>query len=108
MAHYVGLLEARFGHLAIFCADYYGGALLGVKWRPAAFLPRPRRAAAAAATAHTALECRLSAGGASEGHGKGEGQGKPPRGLPVVPDVIGVLADMRRMGEGLVDDVVPC
>ncbi len=34
-------LEERFGHLAIFGADGLGGGAVGIKWRPAAFLPAP-------------------------------------------------------------------
>ena len=35
-------LEAQFGHLALFCVDLEGGTpVLGIKWRPAAFLPHP-------------------------------------------------------------------
>ena len=34
VAALVAALEARFGSIAMLCADALGGALLGVRWRP--------------------------------------------------------------------------
>ena len=34
VASLVAALEARFGHLALFCADLTGGDVIGVKWLP--------------------------------------------------------------------------
>ncbi len=82
VAHYVALLEERFGHLAVFCADAVGGfPAVGVKWLPAAFVPSPLRPALA--------HCMVEAG----------------PGL-VVPNLPQVLQDMHLLGEGLVQEVV--
>lgn len=82
---FVQQLEAQFGHLATFCADYYGGSIIGVKWRAAAFLPAPLRVS----TAHTALELGLTAASGA--------------GLSV-PNLPQVLAEVAALGAGLVDD----
>ncbi len=96
VARLLAELQASYGSLAMFCSDSYGGRLVGVKWRPDAFLPQPLRLN----TAHTALPCVLTRGEQQGGEG-GKGQQQL-----CVPNVFAVLAEMRDLGEGLVDDVV--
>lgn len=80
-------LDARLGHCAVFCADALGGSVLGVKWKPKAWLPAPFRVA----TAHTSSPC--VAGSAA--------------GL-FVTDVAAVVQEVLHVGEGMVADVVLC
>ena len=82
VARYVALLEERFGHLAVFCADAAGGyPAVGVKWLATAFVPAPVRPV----VAHCVVEVAP--------------------GL-VVPNVPQVLLEMQQLGEGLVQDAV--
>jgi hypothetical protein len=86
---YVSLLEARYGHLATFCADFHGGGAVGLRWQPGAFVAQPVRMA----TAHTMVEC--SATCALPG----------VKGL-TVPNVVLALGEMLELGQGLVEEVV--
>ena len=79
-------LEARFGHLAVFFANYESGHAIGVAWRPKAFLPGPLRVA----HAHTS---------ASVGEQDEDGA------LVTVPDVPAILQDMAAAGEGLIESI---
>jgi hypothetical protein len=75
---YVAALTERFGHIADFCADPAGGfPAVGVRWRPAAFVPSPLRPA----TAHAVVEVA------------------PGLILPNLPQA---LAEMEQLGRGLV------
>lgn len=125
---FVSLLERRFGHLATFFWDGYGGRVIAIKWhrsalQPALFnpteahcvkpAPRPRdsdavRAAAQAAMAAGAAldnaKARRTANGPSPA-------AKRPRQIAtatetVVPDLLAVLAQMAELGQGLVLDVL--
>lgn len=80
-------LHARLGHCALFCFDALGGEVVGVKWRPHAWLPQPFQVA----TAHTHAP---SASAAQAG--------------TCVPDAAAVLAEMVEVGSGLVQDVLLC
>lgn len=80
---YIDLLEQRLGSVAVFCADYVGGAVVGVKWRRAAFAPAPLRPETAHAMAPAA-------------------RGPPLEGAP---DVEAILADAAALGAGLVESV---
>lgn len=85
-------LAQRYGHLAEFGADLYGGCrAVGVKWRSEAFLPAPISMHAA----HALQPCSLTSGGS--------GSKGPVR---CVPNLLQVLAEMRQLGEGLVEDLV--
>eukprot|EP00955_Chlamydomonas_euryale_P020352 215833-Chlamydomonas_euryale.AAC.2 len=84
-------LAERYGHLADFAADAYGGRCVGVRWRAEAFLPVPPRSAAA----HGVLPCVLTTTAARSA--------APPA---CVPNIVQVLAEMADIGEGLVCDVV--
>jgi hypothetical protein len=86
---YVALLEARYGHLAAFCADFHGGPVVGLRWRPSAFVAQPVRVA----TAHVMLGLAATGGGAPDA-----------RGL-AVPNVALALAEMVELGQGLVEEV---
>lgn len=82
VGRYLALLEERFGHLAVFCADTAGGfPAVGVKWQPAAFVPSPLRPA----LAHCVVEVAPGLG---------------------VPNLAQVLHEMHLLGEGLVQEVV--
>ena len=80
-------LDARLGHCALFCVDELGGSVLGVKWKPKAWLPAPFRVA----TAHTSAPC---VAGAAAGL--------------FVTDVVAVVREILQVGEGMVADVVLC
>ena len=80
-------LTERLGHCAIFCMDALGGEVVGMKWRPQAWLPRPFQVA----TAHTSAACTSAA--------------KP--GLHAT-DVAAVLSEIVEIGSGLVQDVLLC
>jgi U3 small nucleolar RNA-associated protein 22 len=82
-------LRGRYGHVAEFCL---GGALerlVGIKWRPQAFVPGPLRVP----TAH----CMLPRVVAGEGGGVGNG---------AIVDSSSVLSELMDIGEGLVSDIV--
>ena len=117
---FLALLEQRFGELAVFCADYTGGTVAAIKWRPAAFLQAPLRPALAhalcpltpAAAAAEAADEDEGADGGSKRKGKRQsgGAAKAPSALPrsaaaTVPDVAAVLADVLHLGAGLVDSL---
>ncbi|GAX78374.1 hypothetical protein CEUSTIGMA_g5816.t1 [Chlamydomonas eustigma] len=84
----VEALKERFDHLAAFCADYHGGTHVGIKWKPAAFLP----SFVQATTAHTALPCTLSLSAESKK-------------ISCVPNLVQVLSDMLEIGEGIIIDI---
>jgi len=101
-------LEEQYGHMATFCADLHGGALLGIKWNPLAFMP----AAAKATTYHTSLPCVLTGTGgtpsaADKSNGAAPGR-RPGRAAAAscVPHVVSVLSEIRELGEGLVEGVM--
>lgn len=82
VGRYLSLLEERFGHMAVFCADAAGAyPAVGVKWLPAAFVPAPLRPS----SVHCVVEVEP--------------------GL-VVPNLPQVLQEMHLLGEGLVQDVI--
>jgi hypothetical protein len=88
--HYVRLLETRYGHLATFCADYHGGAAIGVRWRPGAFVPQQARKAADDTCLHSAMQCPVST---------------VSKVAVAVPNVVAVVAEMAQLGVGIVADV---
>ena len=91
----VEALEGRWGFLAAFCADYVGGcALVGLKWRAAAFAPgplRPERAYALRALGPASAKSSKGSGAAAVG--------------ATVPDVAAVVDDILALGAGLVESV---
>ena len=104
--------QQRLGDLAVVCADFVGGGVVALKWRPAALAPAPLRADAAhlvcpvgspeaAAAAELAARARQQAanGGAAAAAG---GQLSA---AAVVPDVVGALADLLHLGAGLVQSI---
>ncbi|GLC36668.1 hypothetical protein PLESTM_000487400 [Pleodorina starrii] len=97
----VSELTAGYGHLATFCVDLLGGRLVGVRWLPEAFLPQPLRLNAA----HTALPLVLTGGADGEGKTRERGGGGGGRGAGlVVPNVFGVMREVKEVGLGLVED----
>ena len=82
-------LTDRLGHCAIFCADECGGDVIGVKWRPRAWLPGPFRVA----TAHTCMPCMSG--------------GEVGAGMFVV-DTAAVVQEIKQIGSGVVADVLLC
>ncbi|GIL78350.1 hypothetical protein Vretimale_7699 [Volvox reticuliferus] len=94
----VSELSNHFGHLATFCVDGLGGRLVGVRWRPDAFLQQPLRLN----SAHTALPLLLTGDGQETGTA-----GEKKRGGSVglcVPNVFAVMQESKEMGLGLVED----
>ncbi|GMH37709.1 hypothetical protein BSKO_05582 [Bryopsis sp. KO-2023] len=85
---YVDRLEAKFGHLAVFCYDEYGGKALGIRWRPNAFAERLVNPATCVASVPTSKKVK----------GKG---------VVVKPDVKAVLREVWDMGRGLVEEMHP-
>lgn len=117
---FLALLERRFGELAVFCADYTGGTVAAIKWRPAAFLQAPLRPALAhalcaltpaAAPEAPAGEEEEAGGGSQRRKGKRQSSGAakapsaPRSAAATVPDVAGILADVLHLGAGLVDSL---
>jgi U3 small nucleolar RNA-associated protein 22 len=110
---YTAQLQQRLADLAVVCADHVGGTLLALKWRAAALAPAPLRPHTAhlscpagspeAAPAEELLAARGKAGGAAAG-GAAVRQGALSA-AAVVPDVVGVLADVLQLGEGLVESI---
>jgi U3 small nucleolar RNA-associated protein 22 len=78
-------LTERLGHCAVFCIDDLGGNVIGIKWKPKAWLPGPFHVA----TAHTRMPC--VAGGS--------------QGL-FVTDAVAVVQEILHLGRGIVADVV--
>ncbi len=105
---FLAALEERFGHLATFCADPLGGTpVIGVKWRPEAFMAQKLRVAAA----HATMELSMTCGGGASGSGfRAEGSLSPDGGVAglVVPHVAQVVAEIGQLGAGLVDRVHLC
>eukprot|EP00887_Chlorella_sp_A99_P002636 scaffold6.g2636.t1 len=92
---YVAALERRFSDLAVFCADFVGGGLVGVKWRPAA---RALAAAAAgpagdAATGDVVPGTTGKKGGKGRKAGGGAANGAAAGALRQQP-LVELLADM--------------
>lgn len=109
---YVALLEQRFSDLAVFCADFVGGDLVGVKWRPAAVaqLPRQQRRQQQQPVAEEQQAGKSRKGSKKQG-GAGLGNGTA-NGMSTAHDqpaddaahpLVGVLADMVHLGAGLVE-----
>jgi hypothetical protein len=93
---FVEALEERFGHLGAFGADYTGGArVIGLKWLPASLRPAPLLAS----TAHTAMPSSYT-GPEGQGGKKSKGQ------VWVEANTQLALAEIKEIGEGLVEDVV--
>ncbi|KAK9814240.1 hypothetical protein WJX72_002757 [[Myrmecia] bisecta] len=92
VASYVQQLEARYGHLAVFCTDAVGGPMIGVKWDARAFVPAPMRLI----SAHAAMPLVLAAQPSLQ-NGK-----RPSPGILTVPNTAAVLAEMQDLGAGLV------
>lgn len=76
-------LESRVGHCAVLNFDEWGGQVIGIKWRPQAFVPGPFRVA----IAHTLV---------------------PADADQYVVDKAAVLQDIVHCGEGVVDDILVC
>jgi hypothetical protein len=111
VSHYLSLLRQRYGHLAELCADSSSGLpVIGLKWRPAAFLPGPLQPHLAhgqvqiAATADVAAATAAAAGKSGKGGG-GTGKSGGSRGL-VVPNLPQVLSEVAQLGLGLVSEVL--
>lgn len=109
------LLQQRLGDLAVCGADFVGGGLVALKWRRAAFAPGPLRPEAAhlvcpagspeAAAAEElvarwqqARKPKRAAAAAAEG-------GQELSAAAVVPDLVGIGADILHAGRGLVEAV---
>lgn len=89
VAHLLERLEQHLGHCGIFTADEWGGSVIGVKWKPKAFVPGPMRVP----IAHT-----LSPVPEQETENGGDVQ--------YVVDKAVVLQEVIHCGEGMVDDAV--
>jgi len=85
LAHFIAALEAHLGDVALFFHGGCGESVVGVVWRPAAFLPQPAKPRA------------LQLGQAFS----------PVEGSPlVVRSVFDIVHDIRSLGAGLVKDVI--
>lgn len=87
LKHFVQELTDALGHVGVFCCDAHGGDVIGIKWRPQAFLAAPF----STDLAHAAMP--LGAGG------------QPSL---CVPDIFSTLSEIDCLGEGLVEDIVLC
>ncbi|KAG2440710.1 hypothetical protein HXX76_003567 [Chlamydomonas incerta] len=99
VARLLAELAGSYGHLGTFCVDGLGGRLVGVRWAPDAFLPAPLRLN----TAHTALPLMLTSAAEQEG---AAGKAGAAGARVCVPNIIGVLREVKEVGLGLVEDVV--
>ncbi|GAB4820593.1 hypothetical protein N2152v2_007639 [Parachlorella kessleri] len=120
-------LEQRFGFLAVFCADYVGGSVIGVKWRASAFVPGPlkpehayalralslpagaaelQQAGGAAGMKAPGSKSRDAApaanGAAANGSSRGAAGSHPLVVRDTSPDVAAIVDDIIAMGAGLV------
>lgn len=89
----VDRLTQCYGSIAIFFYDQYGGRVIAIKWRPAAFMPMPLRAATAQ---HRILIGRTMLTAESGGE-----HAKPPEPW-TLPNISDLLASMVQMGGGLI------
>lgn len=81
-------LEEHLGHCCIFTADQWGGNVIGIKWKPKAFMPGPLRVP----IAHTL--CPVSAEDSKNGE------------VQYVVHKATVLQEVIHRGPGIVDDAV--
>jgi Nrap protein domain 6 len=83
-------LEQRLGHCAVFHADAWGGTVIGIKWRPNAFVPGPLRVA----IAHTQVPVPAADADSRE--------------TQYVVDEAAVIQEILHCGEGMVEDAILC
>jgi len=88
---YVSALEQRFEGVAVVCADYYGGSVVGLK------LQGPALAAGALQPERAHALCPVGPAGGQTGSGGGE--------LMVCADIAAIAADAAALGPGLVESV---
>ncbi|KAJ3021439.1 hypothetical protein HKX48_008533 [Thoreauomyces humboldtii] len=86
-------LRAAFGGCALFFHDRYGGDTIGVVWNPTVAAPGPWKA-----DARFNGEAVLDGGAAGRRKASSEKPGKPS----VTPNFTAMVAEMQRLGEGLV------
>lgn len=84
VGEYVARLEERFGDLAVFCYDEYGGDVLTIRWLPEMFIPKPLN------PVNCVGYIPLS-GETNQAH--------------VVPDVLSIIEEMSDLGQGLVQNI---
>jgi Nrap protein domain 6 len=89
IANLMERLEQHLGHCCIFTADQWGGSVIGIKWKPKAFVPGPLRVP----IAHTLAPV-------PEQDEKNEGE------LQYVVDKAVVLQEVIHCGEGIIDDTI--
>lgn len=108
------LVQQRLGDLAVACADWVGGGVVALKWRPAAFAPAPLQPESAhlvcpAGTPEAAAAEELAARRRQQQPGAAANcsaaQRKGLSAAAVVPDVVGLLRDVLHLGAGLVDSI---
>eukprot|EP00300_Choanocystis_sp_HF-7_P004933 c1378_g1_i1.p1 GENE.c1378_g1_i1~~c1378_g1_i1.p1 ORF type:complete len:1088 (+),score=243.10 c1378_g1_i1:1-3264(+) len=80
---YLADLVAHFDDYALFFNDGYGGDVIGVVWKPKAFLPK----------AFSLEHCQNA-------YSFNSSQGEQ-----VIPNVAAIVSDMKRLGQGLVDSI---
>lgn len=118
---YLSLLESRFSDLAVFCADFVGGALVGVKWRPAARALAKQLAGSGGSSGGEAAAAAEAEGkaapgtagkkggkkgaGASLANGNSSGLAAAAGGGGGSGVLLEALADMVHLGAGLVESV---
>lgn len=84
VGNYITQLEERFGRLAVFCYDEYGGDVLGIRWLPEMFIPKPL----------DPVNCI--------GYIPLTRKNKQ---VCVVPNVLSLVEEMSDLGQGLVQDI---
>ena len=97
-------LRETYGALAVFCYDDRGGRYVALKWRPAAFLPGPLRAA------HSQHRILLERDVVPEERTASAATGARAKELVsaawALPNVPQILCEMRELGAGLIRKVV--
>jgi U3 small nucleolar RNA-associated protein 22 len=81
-------LDDRLGHCAVFNVDALGGDVIGLKWRPGAFVPGPFKVS----TAHTTMPC--------------SNQGRPSGNY--ILNMSAVMLEIMQLGEAIVADIILC
>ena len=100
VAQLVRELDVRYGSLALFTHDTYGGRQIGVRWRPSAFLPKPLKPAT---SQHRMVIPRVGANAEAKQGSPGT-PAKPSGGAApwMLPNVPNLITEMCEVGGELV------
>lgn len=92
---FVKELKSRYGHSALIYYNKFGGNMIALVWRPSAWLPKPFNAK----SAQNAILLPQPL------HKEEEEEEEVISGM-VIPNIFEILADIRSLGSGLVEDIL--